>query len=559
VAATGDGRRIFLSYADADEPWAAWVAYRLNQAGYSPRLAAWHATGGPLAWSRDELAAAACVMVVLSPSYLGSSWARGELDVALAGAAEGRLLVAVRVEPCETPASLRGTARISLVDRSEDDAAETLLAGLLAAADGERTAPLLAPPAPPGRPPAGRAGPALDSYRPPFPGPDRATLTARLLAVVEEACRSRHPEATIRRHGAGPVPYLDVTGPRDGEWQRWPIGVSAEDLDTATVVAFHETVIEPVYLPLDEWVDSELVHTGAPPAEEVRREARRRRIRLRALAELEGRWDPRPYLERQARRLADDPVYPPELYVPQRFVVAAPDGAGVQSDVFRAMCDWLDVEEARFLLILGDFGRGKSFLLRELARRIPREVPHVVPMLIELRALEKTHSVDDLLALHLAKAEEHGVDVRAVRRMVEQGSVALLFDGFDELALRVTYDRAAEHLKTVLSAVTGRAKVVLTGRTQHFLTDSQHRTELGDLVRFGADSRELHLTDFDGDQIREFLVRLFRRRLGAQRSSTGAAQTAKTAQTAQTAPPRPPRPTRRPGPRRSAGPRSASS
>ncbi len=151
--------------------------------------------------------------------------------------------------------------------------------------------------------------------------------------------------------------------------------------------------------------------------------------------------------------------------MPQRFTVAQDavgravgdaGGPAVQRDVFAAMCDWLDVEQARFLLILGDFGHGKSFLLRELTRRLPDEVAQVAPLLVELRALEKTHSVDELLALHLTKLGEHGVDVRAVRRMVEQGKVALLFDGFDELALRVTYDRAAEHLRTILAAVTGR-------------------------------------------------------------------------------------------------------
>lgn len=47
----------------------------------------------------------------------------------------------------------------------------------------------------------------------------------------------------------------------------------------------------------------------------------------------------------------------------------------------------------------------------------------------------------------------------------------LLFDGFDELALRLTYDRALEHFETVMAAAQGNAKVVITSRTQHFLTD----------------------------------------------------------------------------------------
>jgi energy-coupling factor transporter ATP-binding protein EcfA2 len=308
---------------------------------------------------------------------------------------------------------------------------------------------------------------------------------------------------------------------RDGERQRWPIGISIDTPDAAAVEAFYDTVVRPSYLPMDEWVESELVYLGELPGEEILRLARRQRVRLVSLAEFEGRWDPGRYLARQTERLANDFVHPRGLFVPQRFIVAEDagghgSGPNVQRDVFAAMCDWLDVEEARFLLVLGDSGTGKSFLLRELARRLPDEVPQVAPMLVELRALEKTHSVDDLLALHLTKSGEHGVDVRAVRRMVEQGKVALLFDGFDELALRVTYDRAAEHLRTILATVTRRAKVVLTSRTQHFLTDDQHRTELGDQVRLAAANREVHLADFDEEQIREFLVRRFRRQMAAQ-------------------------------------------
>jgi WD40 repeat protein len=510
---------VFISYAAADEQWAVWAAWQLQEAGYQPRLQAWHSVAGRnfVGWIRRELAAAVYVIVILSPAYLVSDWCEAELNSALADAVSGRtLLIPVRVAPCESPELLREIGRISLVDRPEAEARRVLLAGLRAAADGQGT-----PTTPPPYPGSGHG----DDRPPPYPGPDRDDLTLRLLSFVEAACRAHHPEGVVQVAGEGTAfPYLAVVADRDGERQRWPVGVCVDPPDTAAITAFHESVICLVYMPVDEWVDSELVHLGEPPPEDVCRAARRRRIRIRSLAEFEGRWDPRRYLARQSQRLAVDAAYPPELYVPQRFILLGGGGPpDVQRDVFAAMCDWLDAEDARFLLVLGDFGRGKTFLLRELARRMPREVPQVAPLLIELRALEKTHSVDDLLALHLSKTGEHGVDVRAVRRMVEQGKVALLFDGFDELALRVTYDRAAEHLKTVLSAVAGRAKVVLTSRTQHFITDEQYRTALGEEVRLRASSREIHLADFDVDQVREVLVRLFYRQIAAQRGATGTA------------------------------------
>ena len=56
--------------------------------------------------------------------------------------------------------------------------------------------------------------------------------------------------------------------------------------------------------------------------------------------------------------------------------------------------------------------------------------------------------------------------------MLEQGRIALLFDGFDELAQRVTYEQRGRPLRHPAAArPTGQAKVVVTSRTQHFESD----------------------------------------------------------------------------------------
>jgi len=164
--------------------------------------------------------------------------------------------------------------------------------------------------------------------------------------------------------------------------------------------------------------------------------------------------------------------------------------------------------QGRFVLVLGDFGRGKTFLLHELARRMPEELPHLVPLLVELRALEKARGLDELVAQHLTAAGEDRFDLPAFRYMLREGRVALLFDGFDELAFRVTYDRAADHLATLLQAAEGRAKVVITSRTQHFVSDEQVRTALGARVELVPERRLVSLEDFDDDQLHQARERL---------------------------------------------------
>src|SRR5262249_13806796 len=224
----------------------------------------------------------------------------------------------------------------------------------------------------------------------------------------------------------------------------------------------------------------------------------------------QGLLDLRPLAASQAGRLAGDQLYPPELYVPQRYrLLDDPPSATPRDGLLDQVLDWLDADGARFVMLLGDFGPGKTFLLRQLARQLPERLPGVVPLLVELRGLEKAPSLDELLAQHLVRHGVDSVELPKLRYMVRSGRLALLFDGFDELALRVSYDHAADYLRTMAGARTDRAQNVLTRRTQHFQSTSQVRTALGAWLSTLGASRVAVLADFSHRQIREFLAKWF--------------------------------------------------
>ena len=88
--------------------------------------------------------------------------------------------------------------------------------------------------------------------------------------------------------------------------------------------------------------------------------------------------------------------------------------------------------------------------------------------------------------------------------MLREGRVALLFDGFDELALRVTYERAAEHLETLVAAAEGRAKVIVTSRTSHFLSEAQAKQKLYEKVESVAGKRLVRNEGFDAGRCTGF-------------------------------------------------------
>ncbi|MEV1120529.1 trypsin-like peptidase domain-containing protein [Actinosynnema sp. NPDC049800] len=319
---------------------------------------------------------------------------------------------------------------------------------------------------------------------------------------VLEATRVAHPAATVTPRAE--ENYIRVSKPRPGGgFEQWPVGVVAE-LTAAVVDAFVEQV-HASFAAADPAVPSELVYSGAPAEAGLVVMARRRGVRLRSFVEYQGLLDLRPLAQRQTRRLAGDRVYPADLYVPQRFVLAGSEEGG--DDLLRRVLAWLGEDVARFVVVLGDFGRGKSFLLRQLTRALPAEHPGLLPVLVELRSLEKGPTLDELLAQHLVREGVDAVEVAKLRYMISSGRLALLFDGFDELELRVGYDNAADYLSTLLQAVTDRAKVVLTSRSQHFQSTDQVLNALGRRVSALTASRVAVLEDFTDDQIRDFLTR----------------------------------------------------
>ncbi|WP_329520169.1 TIR domain-containing protein [Spirillospora sp. NBC_01491] len=372
--------------------------------------------------------------------------------------------------------------------------------------------PVRSPAGPPGRAPEigpGAGGPG-DAPGGPDPADPMTDATGQLLDRLTEACETRFERANIRRIVPAPLaggrtdpPHLLLTHLEDGFVRQYRIGAHVGRVTEPDVDAFVRHVHA-------DGADhgSELVYLGPAPARSLREDALRRGIRVRSLTEFQGLLDLSEYVTAQTGRLAAGGLYPPALYVRQRYreLDRAGQDADVRDDAVGEMLRMLAADHGRFLLLLGDFGRGKTFALRELARRIPAELPHIIPILIELRALDKAHSVDGLVAAHLANHGEELIDLKAFHYMLRQGRIVLLFDGFDELVTRVTYDQATDHLDTLLRAAQDKAKIVVAGRTQHFKSQAQVLTALGERVGVLPHRRVLGLEEFTPGQVRSYLV-----------------------------------------------------
>ncbi len=332
------------------------------------------------------------------------------------------------------------------------------------------------------------------------------------LARVERIALLRDPGAIATRHRAV-APFagvLEIPVLRDGVLVDLRIIAAIEQAITEQLVEQYQAEVELRFRQQDPLLHSTLIHSGAPAPVELSQAARRRGVVLTSFGEYQRLFDFGPYLEKQTRRLDGDLVYPPALYVdqPARWSLAGGREEQATERALTTLSEMLEAPHPRFALVLGDFGAGKTFLLHELARRMVKEKHPLTPVLVEMSRLEKQPTIKGLLAQHFANADVGRIDLDAFQYLLAEGRIALLFDGFDELALRLTYDRALEHFETVVEAAKGNAKVVVTSRTQHFLTHQQLRLALATKAEQVPGYRLFQLEKFGEKQIRQFLGNL---------------------------------------------------
>ena len=496
---TGSGPLVFISYAQADLRWAQWIDHQLESAGYRTIMQDKHFLAGlDFVRMMDEgLRQAEVVLCVLSREYLRSRAGNREWQAVYASSLnrDGRSgLLPVRVEDCPVDGLLASLTYVDLAKVSDPDAARSLLLGRIAESRAGRALPGQPPQYPGARSAPPLAAIPAQALEPDYP-PDQ---TRHLL--IQEVIKTRHPGARVFQY-PGAFPHLLVSYSHGDSVEQSRIGTHVGEVTAEVLDDFATNVGD-----ADPLTPAELVYQGPPPSEAVENEAAGRRVRLRSIDDFRGLIDLRPFVERQTDRLEADHDYTPRHYVPQRFRDLSASATKVDRDLAEHLVSRLRKDEGGFTLVLGDFGAGKTFTLREVARRLAT-FPDLIPLYIELRTLDKAHTVEGLVSSHLANHRHRQIDLDAFQNLLRAGRIVLLFDGFDELVTRVTYDRAADHLRRLMAAAEGKAKIVVASRTQHFKSGQQVLTALGEQVGRGSARRMLTIEPFDTDQIRSYLTR----------------------------------------------------
>jgi hypothetical protein len=154
----------FVSYTKPDAAWAEWIAWVLEEAGYSVRIQAWDFRPGAnfVLEMQQAAAEAGRTIAVLSEDYSRSGFAASEWAAAFSQDARGkqRKLVPVRVRQCNPEGLLQSVVYVDLVGLNEGDAEAALLGAF-----SQRAKPLVRP-----NFPGSQAAPRVAPDHKPFPG-----------------------------------------------------------------------------------------------------------------------------------------------------------------------------------------------------------------------------------------------------------------------------------------------------------------------------------------------------------------------------------------------------
>ena len=134
-----DKKDFFISYTSADVRWAEWIAWHLEDKGYSVVIQKWDFRVGEnfLANMDDAIRECDRTIAVMSPAYFASTYCRMEWTAAL----KYESLLPVQVEKHNERTLLGPIAYVNLVNQDAEEALSRLLAGILT----ERGKPEVAP------------------------------------------------------------------------------------------------------------------------------------------------------------------------------------------------------------------------------------------------------------------------------------------------------------------------------------------------------------------------------------------------------------------------------
>ncbi len=149
----------------------------------------------------------------------------------------------------------------------------------------------------------------------------------------------------------------------------------------------------------------------------------------------------------------------------------------VGKDLKSLLNKWLEKEENRHLVILGDYGMGKSSFSEFYAMSLAKEILNGekvkrIPIFISLTNTSPRHGGIQI-AIGKFLADNIGVSTRVFKELVDRGKVVFILDGFDEMGFVDTHAQRVKQLNAIWQLATNNNKILISGRPSYFPSDKE--------------------------------------------------------------------------------------
>lgn len=206
-------------------------------------------------------------------------------------------------------------------------------------------------------------------------------------------------------------------------------------------------------------------------------------------------------------------LHDPELDALER-VYIDPDFADRNGEdlapAYLTECKEQEQPESRWIIVIGEYGTGKTALTRMMLRRWAREhyydPSRPIPFRIELKNFTKQFDSRSLLHDALDRGGLGHIGIEFFEAMISRGRCILLLDGYDEMAQYLTIRERRACLEALADLASGNTKGLLTSRPNYFTEAEELRVY--EVLYRGIETR-LQLTRVD-EEIREEEARVDR-------------------------------------------------